>query len=463
MIKYLEIDSTYRNRKEYPNPAKFDLITAQSGTRSDLTTSISPISLAAPIVTYVPDSIGIISNQFSNVVVQESNTNTSTSLIVCFNKNQNANRTPDYYRGIQANITVSSSPDIDIGRVTIDSWDYLNRTTIGSTNYDCFRVSISPAISPELIKDIKIFQLFSSTNFDFGHVFIPSGTATSQIYKDYFIYNETLNQSAIILAYDGKNSLASITPPVGWATNHTISLRKELPQSASTFQAGSTKTTVVLNNNSNPVPDSLVGSFLRITQPGSLNQNKICDIISYEGSPTFKATLNSSLPVAPSQFDKYEIISFNNDGFVPLNYSGTHVSQEICYEIQLVNLIIPNVGVKSGGIISSYPYLYVDFQNFTTSSGGTTNLIYSNNPNSVRKLFRIPVTDISPPSMNSFVRLDKCSMTQIVRISPYNSFKFGIYLPDGRPLELSISDTSFPTPPDPALQVSALFSLKRMQ
>lgn len=65
--------------------------------------------------------------------------------------------------------------------------------------------------------------------------------------------------------------------------------------------------------------------------------------------------------------------------------------------------------------------------------------------------------------MNSFVRLDKCSMTQIVRISPYNSFKFGIYLPDGRPLELSISDTSSPTPPDPALQVSALFSLKRMQ
>lgn len=455
MIKYLEIDSTYRNRGEFPNPTRFDLITAQSGTQITSSSSISPISLASPIVSYIPNDIdNLISGN-----VQASETNISTSFIVCFPVAQNANKRADYYRAVQANILVTiSSTTTDIGRVTIESWDYLN-TVSGE---DCFRVTFSPAIDAALIPSITQFKLVVATDYTLGNIFIPNGNAASQVYKDYLIYNETQNLYTTVLAYDGANSLVSIDPQPTWVMTDTISLRKELPQEYGTFQVGSTTSSVVLDATANPVTGSLNGSFLRITQPGSPNLGQVCSISSYTGSPTFVATLSCVLPTTPIAGDTYEILSFTKDGYVPLNYTGTHTTQEVCYEIQLVNLILPNVGVKSGGVMASYPYFYVEFQNYTTSNGGTTNVIYSNNPNSTRKLFRIPVSDISPASLNSFLTLDKCYMAQMVRLTPYNSFKFGVYLPNGEPLELSIPDTVNPASPDPALQVSALFSLRKI-
>lgn len=74
MLKYLEIDSTYRNRQDFPNPANFDVLLAQSGTRFTSITSHDPI---APIVTYVPSTI-------SSVIatsVQQSQTNSSNDFL----------------------------------------------------------------------------------------------------------------------------------------------------------------------------------------------------------------------------------------------------------------------------------------------------------------------------------------------------------------------------------------------
>lgn len=455
MLKYLEIDSTYRNRKEFPNPTRFDVITAQNGTQFISSSSISPISLAAPIVTYVPISIDNIVLGGAGLV-EPSEADSPTTFILRFPIGLNVNRTSDYYRGIQMQIDAGAT---NLGRHTIQSCEYLN-TVAGN---DCFRIDFSPSLDPitNPYSTIDSLSFISSTDFTLGNVFIPNGSAAYQTYKGWYVYNETQNLYTPILAYDGNFSLAHTAPQATWLLTDNISIRQEVPRETGTFQAGSTNISVVLAATANPTANSLIGSFLRITQSG-LNKNQICDITSYAGSPTFVATLNCVLPVAPLAGNTYEILNFSNDGFVPLNYSGTHTTQEVCYELQLVNLTVPNVGVKTGGILTSYPYLYVDFQNYTTSSGGSTNVIYSNNPNATRRLFRIPVSDHTPPSINSFLKLDKCYMAQIVRITPYNSFKFGLFLPDGRPLEFDINDTTPPTAPNPALQVSALFSLKRL-
>lgn len=456
MFKYLEIDSTYRNRKEFPNPTRFDVITAQNGTQFISSSSVSPISLASPIITYVPISIDNIVLAGAGLV-QPSEADSPTTFIVRFPISLNVDKTTDYYRGIQ--MQIDDGPK-DLGRHIIQSWDYLN-TVAG---FDCFRIDFSPSLDPitNLYSDIDSLAFVSSTDFTLGNVFIPNGSAAYQTYKGWVVYNETQNLYTPILAYDGNFSLAHTSPQAGWLLTDNISIRQDIPRETGAFQAGSTTISVVLDATANPIANSLLGSFLRITQPGSLNKNQICDITSYTGSPTFVATLNCVLPVPPAVGDTYEILNFTNDGFVPLNYSGTHTTQEVCYELQLINLTLPNLGIKTGGILTSYPYLYVDFQNYTTSSGGSTNVIYSNNPNATRRLFRIPVTDHSPPSINSFLKLDKCYMAQIVRITPYNSFKFGLFLPDGRPLEFDINDTTSPTTPNPALQVSALFSLKKL-
>ena len=458
MLKYLEIDSTYRNRNEFPNPAQFNVINSQNGTNFKLMTSVDPISLATPIVTYVPENISsLIAPSFQN-----NNANTSTSQIVCFSTAYNPSKISNYYVGLLMN--VGTLHGFNLGPVLVNGWDYVN--TVDST--DCFRVTFSPSLSPltvdlsNVLDSIISVSFGLSTNFNLGLVFVPNGTLNSEEYLGYYVYNETQNQYAIILSYDGEFALASIEPQPGWVNTDTISIRQELPQTYGTFQAGSNTTYVVLSSLSDPTPGYYNGSFLRITQTGSILQNIICNIKYYSGTPTYIATLNYSLPVPPAEGYTYEILSYYKDSFAPLIYSGTQVQQEVCYEIQCVNLILPNVNVESGGIIQSYPYFLVDFQNLTTSNGGTVNVIYSNNPNTTRRLFKVPVTDITPSSLNSFVKLDKCYMAQIIKFTPYSSFKFGVYLPDGRPLIFSNKDTMSPLPPNPSLQVSALFSLRRI-
>lgn len=453
MLKYLEIDSTYRNRNEFPNQTQFNIINSQNGSNFTLTTSVDPISIASPIVTYIPDDISLLNTtSFINNTAQNPD-----SKIISFPISQKANKTSDYYRGLSLNVIVNDGFDTNLGPVIVDSWDYLN-TVDGN---DCFRILFESSLANST-NSILIITFTISTNFDQGYVFIPNGTLASQTYKDFYIYNETQNESAIILSYDGDFALASIDPKPFWLTSDTISLRKKLPITYGNFQSGSTTSSVVLSASSDPAKNIYNGTFIRITQTGSPNQGITCGIKTYYGAPSFIASLNSALPVAPSDGDSYEILEYTRDNFFPLIYTGTQIQQEVCYEVQCVNLILPNISVETGGVLQSYPYLLVDFQNISTSNSGNVNVIYSNNPNTTRKLFKVPITDISPPSLNSFAKLDKCYMAQVIKITPYNSFKFGIYLPDGRPLVFSIPDTKSPEPPNPALQVSALFSMRRL-
>ena len=46
--RYLEIDSTYRNRALYTNPASFTVLISQSGTKTKLS-AYDPISKATPV------------------------------------------------------------------------------------------------------------------------------------------------------------------------------------------------------------------------------------------------------------------------------------------------------------------------------------------------------------------------------------------------------------------------------
>ena len=346
----------------------------------------------------------------------------------------------------------------NVGPIFIKEWLYIN--SVGLT--DCFRITFTPALTHVIVgEDTAVVYFNLSTDFDLGHVFIPNGSLNSEEYVGYYVYNETQNEYGTIISYDGDYALASINPKPSWLLTDTISIRQELPFSYGNFQTGSTTSYVVLSSSSNPDSGYYKGYFLRITQSGTL-YDTVCNIMRYTGSPDYIAYLNCVLPIAPAEGYTYEILSYYKDNFSPLYYSGTQIQQEVCYEIQCIHLILPNVNVETGGIIQSYPYFLMEFQNFSTSNSGMIVSMYSNNPKTKRKMFKIPVTDASPPSINSFVKLDKCYMSQTIKLNPSENIKFGVYLPDGRPLIFSTEDTVSPLPPNPSLQVSALFSLKRI-
>ena len=54
--RYLEIDSTYRNRKLYPKPSQFEVLISQTGIR-DKFNAKDPISNSSPLISWSPDNV----------------------------------------------------------------------------------------------------------------------------------------------------------------------------------------------------------------------------------------------------------------------------------------------------------------------------------------------------------------------------------------------------------------------
>jgi hypothetical protein len=165
--------------------------------------------------------------------------------------------------------------------------------------------------------------------------------------------------------------------------------------------------------------------------------------------------------------DTYEVEQYTMDGCSPFNYTGSlvSVSEEVCCEVELLNLIIPNLTLASGrgGRAAFYPYFYVLFEPVGASGGQQKNIIYSNNPNSSGKLFRVPADDTPTPLISTFIKLDSDGMTHTIKFKPTQAaFKFGVYHANGEPFQTEQQDTSPPTEPDPLVQVSACFTFKRI-
>jgi hypothetical protein len=161
-----------------------------------------------------------------------------------------------------------------------------------------------------------------------------------------------------------------------------------------------------------------------------------------------------------------QLLTFNRDNEYPLNYTGSTVSQNqmVCYEIELISLILPNLPLDNtiGGLIAFYPYLYVELSNATAPSGGTPGIIYSNNPNARRALFRVAIDDTPTPVISKFIKVDGDGAVQTVKFKPNDNLRLHVYLQNGTLFETQTKDTTPPSFPDPFVQISAEFSIRRL-
>jgi len=178
------------------------------------------------------------------------------------------------------------------------------------------------------------------------------------------------------------------------------------------------------------------------------------------------AFLERPYTVNPSAGDSYEIECFTRDNAYPLTYSGSEVSstQMSCYEIKLLKLVIPNgtLDTGTGGRIAFFPFVYIQLQNVSAAGAGLQNIIYSNNPNARKMLFRATVDDIQNPETVPFVKLRGDGMTQTIKFKPNDVLRFGVYLPNGEVFELAERDRTSPTPPNPLVQLSAAFGIRKL-
>lgn len=170
------------------------------------------------------------------------------------------------------------------------------------------------------------------------------------------------------------------------------------------------------------------------------------------------------------EWDYFEIIEettinitdFDHDSYSPLDYIGTTVSlnDTVCYEVSLESLTLPNLLLKTGSKISFYPFVYVELSNATSPNTASNELIYSNNPNSNKAIFVVPVGLRVNPNAGTFLTLYS-DMKQYIKFKPNDNLVFSVYLPDGSPFSTFIQDTYPPYEPDSRIQIEAVFEITR--
>ena len=508
MTKYLEINSTYRNRNQYPNPADFAVNISQTGTKDNLNAN-DPVSSAAPIRIWSPVTLLPIG------ILQANANNTLTQFIVGYISNS-VNKIVDYYVGLTVKFIFPSSTNS-----VITGWNFVG----SDSTKDYFNVSINIPISgpslPQIVAgEILPFvplqlELVSNLLIGYPFMFIPNGLNADNYYTDCIIYNQSKSppEWRPIISYNGTNKFAGLDisaqyggPITSWALTETYVLRKEIPMMYGTATSIISAQSVKLDiTKSSKNPREYEGSFIRFID--GLNADKIFIITDYGGDlpvppipvPPYyyaHAPYIPPLPLPPYYVEPYivpasyvanvkcvytpngnnsledvggtpiyEILQFSKDNEVPFMYNGSTVSQQemVCYEIELVDLVLPNKVLVNGGRSIFYPFVYVELQNVSSPSSGLVNILYSNNPNSTRKLFRCPIDDMQHNLSPPFIKIDSDGTKQTIKFKPNDNLHFAVYLPNGKLFKTLIPENYSPNAPNPIIQISALFGLKRIQ
>lgn len=471
--KYIEIDSTYRNRNEWPLPGEFEVLISQSG-RKGKENAMDPVSIQTPVfcwtsnrvdantsgiqLTGVIDSIGGLNN------IAASNDNNTFIITSAAGNLQQLN---NYYNAlILKNTTISEQRRI-IG------YQYLGTDTGGTNDRGLITVNTSFGSSFANGNSFSINDPTDISNTSYPLFFVPDGRVGTDSYKSYLLYNETRNEYRVITNYDLTTHLLSIdttSPVTTWTITDNYCIRKQIPLSFFTIAGGTTINNVVLSVGASTENDFYNNQFIRIratTYGNSLTspEGEIRRITDYDGS-TLTISVSPPFSLVPTIGNIVEILDFSYDNLNPFVYTGSQVSQQemVCYEIELLNLILPNKTLSSGfgSRIAFYPYIYVELSNVSGASAGNKNLIYSNNPNATSMIFRVPIDDVPNPIITSFIKVDGDSMVQTIKFKPNDNLRFSVKLSNGQIYQTVDQEYYSPSPPNSEIQISALFAVRRL-
>jgi hypothetical protein len=380
-------------------------------------------------------------------------------------------------------------------QLNLDAPITLDWTDIIVNNPGNYKFNILAAqVNLEGITISKSNPPFSFIHLQPNDVFNFSNPASyDQFYTGDYVFNELTNEGRKITYYNSILKLATLddgftysssfnptnaTQPQAalaptYYSNANFSIRKALPYLVSTFTTSSPIGTnkVFLNPSTSPnVNDIWNGKYLYI-RPYSYSylnapsSNNVYKINKYVGTavPPY-VIVDKALALDAIIGNSYEILNFSYDNFSPLCYTGSTVSQNelVCYEIELISLVLPNQTLKTGSRIAFYPFVYVEFGTYNSAMNHTRCSIYSNNPSSNKALFICPTSDVSNPFISQFVKLDGSGEVQTVKFKPNDNLVFSVFLPNGELFEPVFDDSESPLPPNVLLQIQATFSIKRL-
>ena len=338
------------------------------------------------------------------------------------------------------------------------------------TSYNTFtrQVQLNPSFSVDWTNgdNFGFVNLTSGTN-----IFFSGGPSSEGTYVGQLLYNTDQDEYRTILEYkDNILTVDSAFTGTPAAANYQIQSQRHITTNTvgggGTIASGAvTSISVTLNAADSAVDDFYNGRFIRLienTNRPPVGPDVTGLITDYNG--TTKVATVTCVWIYP-HFNtaaalRYYIFPFTKDNYSFLNYVGFEANERALYRISLNSLVLPNVTLDNpnGGSIAFYPYVYVVFSN---KSIGTSSLINSNNPNSSRAVFRVPINDVPSPELSSFVRLEG-RMVNVFEFNPWEDLKFEVYLSDGTLFKTVSQDRPPPGLPNPTIQISCNIALERL-
>ncbi len=463
MPRYLEINSSYRMRDDWPEPGQFDVIagntsedsppealylpelpeyTFQYNTYGSLSPFIAPYSQTTPRV------IATSQSTLNGYTISDTAFPGDEELILSFDESQ---------RAMRLRLPLKQAPVAgNLARI----------------------VDPTPQTYPP--NGAKVYYNIQTN----GRPFQQTPITTAVYYVGYYLHNDDAPPGTVdaqpIINYDTAKLQVTIANPLKnsgpYTTGHQFSIRKYPPfyRGASIVAVNAKRNIVQLDAGASSDSAAYTGKYLYIhpnffdeAMP-NYNANKLTlgmyvfKITSYNGT-TKEARLETSISAevsAPLVGRKYEVLNHVQDSYSPLQYvmSTTALSEPRCMKVSLITLILPNVQLVSGSRIAFYPFVYVELRNESSAKTMGQNLIYSNNPNSGRAVFVCPIFDISRPTRTPFIKINSAGMTQTMKFKPNDTFFFRVYLPDGTLFQPVALDNPPPLQPNPLLQIEAVFS-----
>lgn len=499
--RYIELYSGSRNRHRYPLPSAF--VVPFAPTRQIL----NPLQAADPLTNGPIFYTWQGGNPYGGApFVSMPGSNPSNILLPIQPYTPGKTNRVNFFAGYKLT-NVTSAPNQS--RTVMQ----YNPTTTGFTPDEAF-LSYAPG-DQFTLNDPSSAQAIYIPAIDINGIPIPT---YDNAYDGYMIVDETLSTlmgyivGSRIQYYDSLLQLATLESPfpAGWQLTDTYTLRQTLPQEKFILDSpNSTNTNQFLLPSGLPIPGLIMylpaGQGTRATNayagkyvyhsynenlPPNVPPNPTVKVNVFGGGTyglyfiyrsEYDVTTNRVMLLITTDTNEayngteipnyiptvggaaINIVSYLKDNYNPLNYNGTmtSVNEAVCYEVELVSLIMPNLSLVTGSRLVFYPFVYVELCNVTTPSGASNDIIYSNNPASNRALFIAPITDTNQPISSSFMKISS-PMSQTVKFKPNDSLRFSVYLPDGRLFRTIQTDYMSPYPPNGRLQIEAVFSVRRM-
>ena len=239
--RYLEFDSTYRNRNEWPLASEFQIPISQTG-RKNQYNALDTVCLSTPIKAWTSDYLettnapaGVLTGTIllQNIgapppippVQVISATSDNTTYVIQSNTNQTFQQLENYY----VSLVIVTGGSVQ-SRRRITNYKYLGKDNTGI--FDLGLITIASNF-PEGIVDGDTFNIIDPTevaDVNNPYFFVPSGRVQKNGYTGYILYNENRKEYRKISEYDSTTHMISLNTKVIYGDSNS----GPLPSSPST-------------------------------------------------------------------------------------------------------------------------------------------------------------------------------------------------------------------------------------